>query len=161
MPFFLFRNLSKLISEWYPPDFWRSKLKAQENIVLTDVTVGGTTFTVRESKVSSSVFRIRIHWFRIQTKNLRNITAKKFLYIFPWSKIVIYLSLGLHKWRPSYMKSFSPQKRILSTSKHDISYSFFYFLGNFCPPGSGSVFQIRIQIRDTDHHQTKTIGCII
>jgi hypothetical protein len=54
-------NLPKFISEWYPPDFWRSKLKAQENIVLTDVTVGGTTFTVRESKVSSSVFRIRIH----------------------------------------------------------------------------------------------------
>jgi hypothetical protein len=45
------------------------------------------------------------------TKNLRRKkTAKKFVYIFFLSKIAIYLSLGLHKGRPSYRRSLQPSK---------------------------------------------------
>jgi hypothetical protein len=35
----------------------------------------------------------------------------------------------------------SPQKRTSSTSKHEISLFFSIFVGHFCPPGPGSVFQ--------------------
>merc|ERR1711872_431845 len=37
-----------LLKEWYPPDFWRSRLQQNENMVVTDVTVGDKTITVRE-----------------------------------------------------------------------------------------------------------------
>jgi hypothetical protein len=35
-------------------------------------------------------------------------------------------------------EAFSPQKRTSSTSKHENSVLFSTFVGNFCPPGSGS-----------------------
>jgi hypothetical protein len=47
---------------------------------------------------------------------LEKFTAKIFFFI---SKTTIYLSLGLQKGRPSYSRS--PQKRLSSTSKHEIS----------------------------------------
>ncbi len=38
-------------------------------------------------------------------------------------------------------KSFSPQQRTSSPSKHEISLFFLFFLGNFCPHESGSGFR--------------------
>ncbi len=51
------------------------------------------------------------------------------------SKTIIYLTLGLHKGRPSYRRSLQPQKK---KTKQEISKFFPFFVGNFCPPGSGS-----------------------
>jgi hypothetical protein len=42
-----------------------------------------------------------------------------------------YLFLGLHKGFPSYRRSFQPQKRTSSTSKHEISKFFPTFVGHF------------------------------
>jgi hypothetical protein len=55
--------------------------------------------------------------------------------IFFYKKIVIYLSV---KDSQATGETLSPQKRTCSTSKHETSAFFFYFLGYFCPPGSGS-----------------------
>ncbi len=65
--------------------------------------------------------------------------------LFFWSKIAIYLSLGLHEGHPSYRRS--PQKRTSSTSKHEKSVLFSFFVGHFCPPGSGSGSAIWMRIR--------------
>merc|ERR1711892_260787 len=40
---------SYTLTEWYPPDFWRSKLSQPEEVVVTDVTVAGLTVTMKES----------------------------------------------------------------------------------------------------------------
>ncbi len=59
-------------------------------------------------------------------------------YFFFLSKISIYLSLGLHKRRPSYKKSLQPSK---DNIQHFLTWNFltfFYFVDHFCPPGSGS-----------------------
>ncbi len=105
-----------------------------------------------------AVFRIRIHWgwiriqhFKLNTdpdpdsirikgfddQKLEKIYSRKKIF-FLISKIAIYLSLGLHKGRPSYRRSLHPQKRTSSTSKHEISSLFPTFVGHFCPPRSGS-----------------------
>lgn len=44
------------LTEWYPPDFWRSNLTAHDNVVVTDVTIGGMTYTMRESKEPEGFF---------------------------------------------------------------------------------------------------------
>ncbi len=98
------------------------------------------------------------HWFNADPDTdpdpgfddlkLEKITDEKFFFFFFWSKTTIYLSLGLHKGRPSYRReAFSPQKRTSSTSKHENSVLFSIFVGNFCPPGSGSAIWMRIRIR--------------
>jgi hypothetical protein len=43
------------------------------------------------------------------TKNWKKFTAGKFFILFS-TKIAIYLSLGLHKGRPSYRRSLQPSK---------------------------------------------------
>ncbi len=59
-------------------------------------------------------------------------------------KIAIYLLLGLQKAKRTFKhvqatgEAFSPQKRKSSTSKYEISQLFSFFMGHFCPPGSGS-----------------------
>jgi hypothetical protein len=53
--------------------------------------------------------------------------TKKIL-IFFLSKIAIDLSLGLHKGRPSYRRSFQPSKENISHYKLDISKFFPIFL---------------------------------
>ncbi len=65
----------------------------------------------------------------------------KFFYIFFWSKIAIYLSLGVHNGLPSYRRSLSPPKRTSSTSKNEIYKPFFFVCGSFLPSW------IRIQIQ--------------
>ncbi len=52
-------------------------------------------------------------WLEIE-KEIK--AAKKF--VFFWSKITIYLSLGLYKGRPSHRRS--PQKRTSSNAKHEV-----------------------------------------
>ncbi len=98
-----------------------------------------------------SVFQIRIHWvrtrhFRLNTdpdpgfwwpKIWKNLQLKK-LDIF-LSKIAIYLSLGLHKWGPSYRRSLQPSKENIQHFKTWHFLTFFYFCGSFLP------FWIRIQ----------------
>ncbi len=50
-------------------------------------------------------------------------------------KIVIYLSLRLHKGRPSYRRSINPSKENIQHFKLKISA---FLWGQFCPPGTGS-----------------------
>ncbi len=101
------------------------------------------------------VFRIWIHWFRIRIQHFRlntnpdpgfwwpiiekKIYGQKFLSYFFWSKIAIYLSLGLHKGRPCYRRSIQSFKREHPTLQNMKFLDFFpIFVGNFFPPGSGS-----------------------
>jgi len=44
------------LTEWYPPDFWRSNLTMNQKVVVTDVTVGDKTFTMRESTTPEGFF---------------------------------------------------------------------------------------------------------
>ncbi len=81
-------------------------------------------------RIRIHLIRIRIQHFRLNTdpdpgflwpKNWKKFTAENFYFI---SKTIIYLSLGLHKGRPSYKKAFSSQKRTSSNSNHEITYFF-------------------------------------
>jgi hypothetical protein len=83
-------------------------------------------------------------WIPIRMQGFDDQTLKK---NYNFKKITFYLSLGLRKERPSYRmkESFSSQKRTSNTSKHEIFEFFSTFLGHFWPPGSGTVFQVRIR----------------
>ncbi len=82
---------------------------------------------------------IRIHFIRIQ----------HFFQFFFISKTAIYLSLGLHKERPSYRRSLQLSKENIQHLKTWNFFNFFSsFVGHFCPPGSGSGFLIRIHWPD-------------
>ncbi len=96
-----------------------------------------------EDQVSQPVFRIRIqHFTRLNTnrdpvsdpdlgfwwpKIEKNLQLKINL-IFFWVNIAIYLSLGLHKGRPSYRR-----RRTTSTSKHEI-FLFLWVIFAFLDP---------------------------
>ncbi len=80
---------------------------------------------------------------------------------FGWSKLAIYLSLGLHEGCPfqAIGKPSSPQKRTSSTI--NIFLHFFLFLwGHFCPPRSGyrSSRPIRIYEDPEPHPQHHALG---
>jgi len=47
---------SYTLTEWYPPDFWRSKLPKPEDVIVTDVTVAGLTVTMKESNNPEGFF---------------------------------------------------------------------------------------------------------
>ncbi len=68
------------------------------------------------------------------TKNLKNLQLKK--------TIFFYLSLGLHKGRPSYRRSIQPSKENIQHFKTWNFFTFFYL------SGSGSGFRIRIRWPD-------------
>jgi hypothetical protein len=71
-------------------------------------------------------------------QKLKQIQMKIFyIYIF-LIKIAVYLSLGLHKGRPSYRRSLQPSKENILHFKHENSLLFSTFVGHFCLPGSGS-----------------------
>ncbi len=85
--------------------------------------------------------RIRIHLIRMiqhftlnpdpefdEQKLKKNLQLKK---IFLWSKTTIYLSLGLHKGRPSYRRSLQLSKERSSNLQHEISWFFSTFVGHF------------------------------
>ncbi len=58
-----------------------------------------------------------------------------------WWKIAIYLSLGLSKGRPSYRRSLQLSKENIQQFKTWNFFTFFLFVGHFCP----SWIRIRIQ----------------
>ncbi len=70
-------------------------------------------------------------------------TAGQFFISF-WSKVVIYLSLGLHKGRPSYRRSLQPSKENIQHFK-TWNLCFLHFLGNFCLAGSRPGSRLRIR----------------
>ncbi len=103
-----------------------------------------------------SGFRIRIpnpgpgSGSRVWWPKIERIYSWKFLFLFSWSKIAGFLSLlGLNKGRPSYRRSLQPSKENIQHFKTWKFCTFFYFLGNFCPPrsGSGSAIWMRIPIQ--------------
>jgi len=47
---------SYTLTEWYPPDFWRSKLPKPDDVIVTDVTVAGLTVTMKESNNPEGFF---------------------------------------------------------------------------------------------------------
>ncbi len=71
-----------------------------------------------------------------------------FFYFFFWSKTAISLFLGLHIGRPSYR----PTTENIQHFKKWNLLTFFCFVGNFCPPVSGSGLRIRIRIRIQGSH---------
>ncbi len=70
----------------------------------------------------------RLLWPKIDKKLL----LKKKLNFFG-SKTTIYLSLGLHKERPSYRRSLQPSKENIQYLKTWKFWTFFYFCGLFLP----------------------------
>ena len=88
--------------------------------------------------------------FRIQITDpdpgFDDLKFKKFiagnLISFSWSKIAIYLFLGLHKGRPSYRRSLQPSKENIQYLKTWKFWTFFNFCGSFLPSW------IRIRIRN-------------
>ncbi len=79
--------------------------------------------------------RILIQGF-VDQKTEKEIQLKKF--IFFWSKIAIYLPLGLHKGLPSYRRSLQPSKENIQHFKKLNLLTFYIFVYHFCPPVSGS-----------------------
>jgi hypothetical protein len=67
------------------------------------------------------------------TKNWQKFTAGKKL-IFFLSKIAIYLSLGLHKGRPSYKKPSALKREHPALQNMKFLDFFSIFVGHFCPP---------------------------
>ncbi len=117
---------------------------------------------------------IRIHWIWIRTqhfkwiriririwiwsssksgskvfddKNLRKKYSWIFFCFFFWSKITIYLSLDLHKGRPSYRRSLRPSKEDIQHFKR-WNLLTFYFSGSLLPSG----IRIRIRTRTQGPH---------
>ncbi len=87
----------------------------------------------------------------MMTKNWRKkIQLKNILNIFFWSKIAIYLYLGLHKGVQATIEAFGPQKKHPSLQKMKIINFFIIFVGKFCPPGSGFGLRIRNRILTRD-----------
>jgi hypothetical protein len=112
---------------------------------------------------------MRINWIRIRIQHSRlntdpdrrfwwpkiykNLPVKNFYFIFFWSKIAIFLSLGLHKGRPSYRRKPSALKReqiALQTMNFLIFFQFFRAIFALMAPGSGSEFRIWIRIHWPD-----------
>ncbi len=105
--------------------------------------------------------RIRIQGW---PKNENNLQLKKII-IFD-SKVAIYLSLGLHKGRPSYRRSLQPSKENIQHFKtwNFLTFSLFMWVifPSFGPPGSR--FWIRIHwshwIRIQSGFGSKATNCL-
>ncbi len=82
----------------------------------------------------------------LMTKNWKTFTAEK-KFLFFWSKLAIYFSLGLHKERPSFRRSLQHSNKVIQHFKHENSLFFSIFVVHFCPPGSGSGSAFWMQIR--------------
>ncbi len=79
-------------------------------------------------------------WPKIEKK--KNYSKKTFKFF--WIKTTIYLSLGIHIWRPRYKRSLQLSKEDIHHFKTWIFLVFLYFYGPFLPNC------IRIQIPNTD-----------
>ncbi len=85
----------------------------------------------------------------VMTKNWRKENSRNCFLFFFWLKIAVYLSLGLHKGRPSYRRSLQPSKENIQHCKRWNLLTVFYFPGQFLP----SWIRIRIgnlRIADLD-----------
>ncbi len=105
-------------------------------------------------QIRINLIRIRIQHFRLNTdpdpdpfrirglydQNLTKFKAEKKIELFFWLKTTIYLTLGLHKRRPSYKRSLQLSKENIHHLKTWNFLIFFYFWGSFLP----SWIQIRI-----------------
>ncbi len=69
------------------------------------------------------------------TKKIKKFTAEKKIL---GSKTTIYLSIGLHKGRPSYRRSLQSSKENIQHFKTWNFVFFSIFVGHFCPPGPRS-----------------------
>ncbi len=69
--------------------------------------------------------------------------TKKWRRKYCWKISFFHLSLGLHKGRPSYRRSFQPSKENIQHFKKWTFKLFSLFVGHFCPPGSGSGYGSR------------------
>jgi hypothetical protein len=87
------------------------------------------------------------------TKNWKKFTAEKKKFLDQKLQFR-YLSLGLHKERPSYRRSLPLSKEAIQHFK-----TWTTFVGNFCLPGSGSGFRIRIRIHWPDWIRIRNAGC--
>ena len=92
----------------------------------------------------------------LMTRNLNKFTAENFLYIFFRSKIAIYLSIGLHKGRPSYGRSLKPSKENIQHVKTWNFLTFLYFCGSFLPSRvrTPNLDPTRIRIRNTGNKRS-------
>jgi hypothetical protein len=82
---------------------------------------------------------------RINDQKLgKNLQLKKIV-----SKTAIFLSIGILKGSPIYMRSLQPSKENIQLFKALNFFTFFLFCGSFLPPGSGSAFPVRIRIQST------------
>ena len=97
---------------------------------------------------------------------------KKFKFF--WSKIALFLSLGLHKGRPSYKTNLQPSKGNTQHFKTLHFFFFFYFFGPFLPawirianadpdpdpadPNQCGSMRIRIRIRNTGFYNCKLLS---
>jgi hypothetical protein len=70
-------------------------------------------------------------------KKFKQITAEIFFHLFDQNWQLTYLESSL-KDIPTTVESFSPQNRTSSALKNEIYYFFSFFMGHFCPAGSGS-----------------------
>ncbi len=68
------------------------------------------------------------------TKNWRKKFKLRKFFLFFWSKIAIYLSLGLYKGRSSYRSQ--PSKANIQQFKTWYFFTFFFFCGSLLPSGS-------------------------
>ncbi len=89
--------------------------------------------------------QIRIQHFRLNTdpdpgllwpKLKKKLQLK--IYLFLDKKTTIYLSLGIHKERPSHRSLQLSKENIQHFKTWNFLYFFSTFVGHFCPPGSGS-----------------------
>ncbi len=130
------------------------------------------SFNLASFRLLEAGLRIRIHFIRIRIQHFRlntdpdpdpiriqgfnnqklekNFSLKE-NYIFFGSKTTIYLSLGLHKERPSYRRSLQIKTWTFN--------NFSTFVGHFCPPGSGSgsATQLRSVQKKINKHIRKGI----
>ncbi len=124
------------------------------------------SFSVAGLQIRIHFIRIRIQHFRLNTnpdphpiwiqgfndqKLKKNYSWKKNL-IFFWSKNAIYLSLGLHKVRPSYKRSLQLSKEAIQHFKTWTLKKNFYFCGPFLP----SWIRIRIHWPDWIRIQSRS-----
>ncbi len=92
------------------------------------------------------------------TKNFKKITVEKKLKKFLGSKSTIYLSLGLHKGRPSYRRSLRLSKENI---QHFKTWNFLIFSTLwviFLPLGYGSGSGFQKRIRHSASNQQKLVG---
>ncbi len=94
-----------------------------------------------------SVPEQKSHWIRIQGFDDQNFKKGNTVWNNYWPKIANYLSRGHRKGRPKRRRSLQPSKEDMQHFKKLNLLTFYIFVGNFCPPGTGSVTGLRIRIQ--------------